>query len=185
MVDGIINDSKQRMQKVIELLKLEMNKLRTGRAHASLLEHIMVDYYGVPTPLSQVANVNVEDARTLAISPWDKGMVQKIEKAIQISELGLNPATTGTLIRVPLPPPTEARRKEMTKVVRNEGENARVSVRNIRRDANNRVKELLKSKDITEDDEKRAEERIQKMTDEFIKEVDHLVALKEKDLMEV
>lgn len=185
MIDDMINDSKQRMQKHIEALKHEMSKLRTGRAHTSLLDHIIVDYYGTPTPMNQVANITVEDARTLTISPWDKNMVQKIEKAILTSELGLNPATAGSLIRVPIPAPTESRRKEMTKVVRQEGETARVAVRNVRRDANNRCKELLKSRDITEDDDKRAQDRVQKLTDDCIKEIDHLVELKEKDLMEV
>jgi ribosome recycling factor len=185
----MINDTKKnaesRMQKSLETLKHELAKLRTGRAHPSLLEHITVDYYGSQVPINQVANVTAEDARTLAVSPWEKTMVGPIEKAIMTSDLGLNPATTGTLIRVPMPPLTEERRREMTKVVKHEGENAKVAIRNIRRDANAEVKTLLKDKQISQDDERRAEEEIQKLTDRYIVEVDKLVAAKEKDMMEV
>ncbi len=185
----MINDTKKnaesRMQKSLETLKHELAKLRTGRAHPSLLEHITVDYYGSQVPINQVANVTAEDARTLAVSPWEKTMVGPIEKAIMTSDLGLNPATTGTLIRVPMPPLTEERRREMTKVVKHEGENAKVAIRNIRRDANAEVKALLKDKQISQDDERRAEEEIQKLTDRYIVEVDKLVAAKEKDMMEV
>lgn len=185
MLDSIIADSKSRMQKSVDALKNELNKLRSGRAHPNLLEHIMVDYYGTPTPLTQVANVTVEDPRTLGVKPWEKKMVPVIEKAIMTSELGINPATSGDLIRIPLPPPTEARRKEMVKLVRSEGENAKVGVRNIRRDANTAVKDLLKAKDITEDEERKGEDRIQKLTDEFIREIDAVLDHKEKELMEV
>lgn len=185
MIEEIINDGTQRMDKAIVALKNEMNKLRSGRAHPSLLEHVMVDYYGNPTPIHQVANITVEDPRTLGITPWEKPMVPAIEKAIMTANLGLNPSTSGSIIRVPLPAMTEDRRKEMIKVLRSEAELARISVRNARRDANTSVKELLKSKDISEDDEKRAEDRIQKLTDKFVKEVDEILAKKEKDLMEV
>lgn len=185
----MINDTKKnaekRMQKSIDALKAELAKLRTGRAHPSLLEHITVDYYGSQVPLTQVANVTAEDARTLAVNPWEKSMVSVIEKAIMTSDLGLNPATTGTLIRVPMPALTEARRKEMIKVVRHEGENAKVAIRNVRRDANAEIKTLLKDKKISQDDERRGEEEMQKLTDRFIVEVDKLVQGKEKDMMEM
>ncbi|MGE0081826.1 MAG: ribosome recycling factor [Thiohalomonadaceae bacterium] len=185
----MINDTKknaeQRMQKSVETLKHELAKLRTGRAHPSLLEHVTVDYYGSQVPINQVANVTAEDARTLAISPWEKTMVGPIEKAIMTSDLGLNPATTGTLIRVPMPPLTEERRREMIKVVKHEGENAKVAIRNIRRDANAEVKALLKDKKISQDDERKAEEDIQKLTDRYIAEVDKVVQAKEKDMLEL
>lgn len=185
MIDEITKDAETRMGKSIEALKKELTKLRTGRAHPSLLDHITVDYYGSQVPLNQVANISVEDARTLGVSPWEKPMVPVIEKAILTSDLGLNPATSGNLIRVPMPALTEERRKDMTRVVRQEGENARVAIRNIRRDANSDFKDLLKEKEITEDEERKAEADIQKITDKYIAEVDAAVAAKEKDLMEI
>ncbi len=185
MIEKIITENTQRMDKAIASLKTELNKLRSGRAHPSLLEHVMVSYYGNDTPLSQVANITVEDPRTLGITPWEKTMIPVIEKAIMTANLGLNPATSGNIVRVPLPAMTEDRRKEMIKLVRQEAEHARVSVRNTRREANEAVKALLKDKDISEDDERRAEERIQKLTDKYVKEVDDILAKKEKDLMEV
>ncbi len=181
----IIKDSETRMQKSIETLKFSMSKLRTGRAHPSLLEHIRVDYYGTPTLLNQVANVTVGDARTLVITAWEKRMVPVIEKAIMTADLGLNPATAGEVIRVPLPALTEERRKDLTKIVRTEAETARVSIRNVRRDANNALKELLKKKEMTEDEERRLTDAVQKLTDKFSAEVDQLVTAKEKDLMAV
>lgn len=177
--------AESRMKKTIELLTSEFAKLRTGRAHPSLLEHIRVNYYGNEVPLSQAASVSVADARTLLISPWDKQMVSVIEKAIIAAQLGLNPLVAGTTIRVPLPPLSEERRKDMIKVARGEAENVRVSIRNIRRDLNNVQKEQLKKKLITEDEERRSQDEIQKITDRFIKEVDKLLAAKEADLLEV
>jgi ribosome recycling factor len=185
MLNDINHDAKSRMQKSIESLGAELAKLRTGRAHPSLLEHITLEYYGAPTPLSQVANINVQDARTLALTPWDKQMIPAIEKAIMNSDLGLNPVTAGEVIRIPMPPLTEERRKDLIKVVRQEGENARVAVRNIRRDANNTLKELLKDKDITEDEERRGQDSIQKLTDEFVAKIESLLSTKETDLMEI
>ncbi|MCW5588428.1 MAG: ribosome recycling factor [Legionellales bacterium] len=185
MIETLKQDVTQRMKKSVETFKNNLAKIRTGRAHPSLLEHITVLYYGNPSPLNQVASVTAADARSLMITPWEKNMVEPIEKAIMNADLGLNPVTVGMNIRVPLPALTEERRKEMTKVVRGEGEDAKVAVRNIRRDANNHLKELLKSKDITEDDQRRAEEAIQKMTDKHIAEIDALLATKEQELMEV
>lgn len=185
MINEIKKDADTRMGKSIEALKGELTKLRTGRAHTSLLDHITVEYYGNTTPLSQVASVTVSDARTLTVTPWEKNMVGPVEKAIMTSDLGLNPATSGTVIRVPLPALTEERRKDMIRIVRNEGEQAKVAIRNIRRDANSDIKALLKEKDITEDEERQAEEAIQKLTDKRIAEVDERVATKEKDLMEL
>ncbi len=185
MLNEIMNDAEKRMKKSLESLHLDFAKLRTGRAHPSLLDHIKVDYYGSEMPLSQVASVSVSDPRTLLVAPWEKQMVQVIEKAILTSDLGLNPATSGTNIRVPMPPLTEQRRKEMTKVVRSEAENAKVAIRNIRRDANQQLKELLKDKEISEDDDRRGQEKIQKVTDKYIAEVDHMLQEKEADLMEV
>lgn len=185
MINEVKNDAETRMKKSIEALKHELAKLRTGRAHPSLLDHVTVDYYGSEVPLSQVANVNAEDARTLSVAPWDKGMVKAVEKAIMTSDLGLNPATSGTVIRVPMPPLTEERRREMIKIVRNEGEGAKVAIRNIRRDANNDLKVKVKDKTITEDDERRAQEDIQKLTDRYVAEVDKLLEGKEKDLLEI
>jgi len=185
MIEDIKKDAETRMQKSIEALRQEFSKLRTGRAHTSLLDHIMVSYYGSDVPLNQVANVGVEDSRTLTITPWEKSMVQPIEKAIMTSDLGLNPATAGTVIRVPLPPLTEERRKDMVRVVRHEAEGAKVAVRNIRRDANHHIKELLKEKEISEDEDRRAEDAIQKLTDKYVAQVDELLAAKEEDLMSV
>lgn len=184
MIDEIQNDTQVRMRKSIEALKHEFAKIRTGRATPSLLEHITVEYYGNPTPLSQVAKVGVEDARTLSITPWEKTMIGPIEKAIMTSDLGLNPATAGTVIRVPMPPLTEERRRDLVKVVRHEAENGRVAVRNIRRDANNDLKSLVKDKAISEDEERRAQDSIQKLTDQSISEIDAMLAQKEKELME-
>lgn len=185
MLEKVIQEATQRMEKAVEALKGEFSKMRSGRAHPSLIEHIMVSYYGSDTPLKQVANITVEDSRTLGITPFDKSMFTVIEKAIMSADLGLNPATSGTIIRIPLPAMTEARRKEMIKMLKHEAEQTRVSVRNIRRDANTHVKELLKSKELTEDDEKRAEERVQKLTDKYIAEIETALAKKEKDLMEI
>ncbi len=185
MIEDIKKDADTRMHKSIEALRQEFSKLRTGRAHTSLLDHITVSYYGSDVPLSQVANVGVEDSRTLTITPWEKNMVQPIEKAIMTSDLGLNPATAGTVIRVPLPPLTEERRKDMVRLVRHEAEGAKVAIRNIRRDANHHIKELLKEKEISEDEDRRAEEEIQKLTDKYVAQVDELLAAKEADLMSV
>ncbi len=185
MLNEIKQDANKRMLKSIESLKVELAKIRTGRAHPSLLEHITVSYYGNETPLNQVANVSVADSRTLAIQPWEKNMIEPIEKAIMNSDLGLNPVTAGQIIRVPLPPLTEERRRELTKVVKAEVENAKVAVRNIRRDANNDFKDLLKDKEITEDDHRRAEDDIQKMTDKHVAEIDKILEHKEEELMAV
>jgi len=185
MVEAIKQESEQRMQKSIKALQDELAKLRTGRAHASLLDHIHVESYGSPVPLSHVASISVTDNRTLTVTPWDKTMVAPVEKAIRSSDLGLNPATVGQAIRVPLPPLTEERRKDLTKVVKSEGENAKVAIRNIRRDAMQHLKDLLKDKAIGEDDERRAEETIQKLTDKYIAEVDKTVLAKETELMSI
>lgn len=182
---SVLKDAESKMQKGIEAYKQAMSKLRTGRASPSLLEHLRVDYYGNMVPLSQVSNVTVGDARTLVITPWEKKMTPVIEKAIMTSDLGLNPVTSGELIRVPLPAITEERRKEFIKLVRNEAETARVSIRNLRRDANTAIKELLKNKTIAEDEERRLTDATQKLTDKFINEVDVLLAAKEKDLMAI
>ncbi len=185
MLNKIRSNAEERMGKSVQAFQDELTKLRTGRAHPSLLEHIKVDYYDTPTPLNQVANVTVEDARTLMVTPWEKPMIAKIEKAILTSDLGLNPNTAGTIIRVPLPPLTEERRKSLAKVVRDEAEKARVSVRNIRREANQDFKDLQKAKDITEDDQRRAETDMQQLTDKYIANIDKLSQEKEKDLMSV
>ncbi|GAA0660527.1 MULTISPECIES: ribosome recycling factor [Rheinheimera] len=185
MINDILKDSKTRMEKSVEALKSQLSKIRTGRAHPSLLDGIQVSYYGANTPLRQVANVSVEDARTLTISVFDKTLIQPVEKAILQSDLGLNPMSAGTTIRVPLPPLTEERRRDLVKVVRNEAEGARVAVRNIRRDANADLKTLLKDKEIGEDDERKAADEVQKLTDAFVKKVDEVLADKEKELMEV
>jgi ribosome recycling factor len=178
-------EAEARMHKAIEALKAGLDKIRTGRANPALLEHVMVDYYGSRTPLNQVANVSVGDARTLTVTPWDKGMVQAIEKAIAESGLGLNPAAAGQTIRVPMPVLTEERRKDLGKVVRTEGEAAKVAVRNARRDANNALKESLKKKEFSEDEEKRAQDAIQKLTDRYVADVDRLVDAKAKDLLAI
>jgi ribosome recycling factor len=185
MIDDIKKDAAGRMAKSVESLKDDLAKVRTGRAHPSLLDHLTVPYYGSDVPLKQVANVGVEDARTLTVQPYEQQMVQAVEKAIMESDLGLNPNSAGTLIRVPMPPLTEERRRDMTKIVRHEAEQARVAVRNIRRDANHDLKSLVKDKLISEDDERRGQEIIQKLTDQHVKEVDELLEVKEKDLMSV
>lgn len=185
MIDDIKKDAAERMGKSVDALGHELAKVRTGRAHPSLLDHITVSYYGTDTPLNQVANVTVDDARTLAVTPWEKTMVQPVEKAIMNSDLGLNPNTAGTVIRVPLPPLTEERRKDLIRVVRAEAEQSRVAIRNIRRDANSELKSLVKEKLISEDDEHRGQEIIQKLTDQHVKEVDEVLAEKEKDLMSI
>ncbi|MBI1421972.1 MAG: ribosome recycling factor [Gammaproteobacteria bacterium] len=185
MLNDIKKDAETRMAKSIESLRTELTKLRTGRAHTSLLDHVTVEYYGSQVPINQVANVNVGDARSLTVVPWEKKMVPVVEKAIMNSNMGLNPVTAGDVIRVPLPALTEERRRDMTKVVRAEGEGARVAIRNIRRDVLSDIKELLKDKEITEDEERRAQDDVQKITDKYIAEVDKLVEAKEKDLMEI
>jgi len=185
MTDAIKNSSEARMKKTIEALQTELTKLRTGRAHPSLLDHVRVAYYGNEVPISQVASITVGDSRTLLVTPWEKPMTQAIEKAIMTADLGLNPASAGKVIRVPLPPLTKERHKEMAKLVKNEAENARVSIRNARRDANNSLKDLVKKKEISEDDEKRAQDVIQKITDKYIAEVEKICQGKEKELMEV
>jgi ribosome recycling factor len=185
MIEAIKKDAESRMKKSLEVLATNFNKIRTGRAHPSILDGIMVSYYGTDTPLSQVANVSVEDARTLAISPWERSLVPDIEKAIMKSDLGLNPATQGELIRVPMPALTEETRKGFIKQARNEAEGGRVSVRNIRRDALAQVKTLLKDKDIGEDDDRKAQDDIQKITDKHIQEIDKSLQAKETDLMEI
>jgi len=184
-VEDIKKDSDVRMTKSLDTLKNDLAKVRTGRAHPGLLENVRVDYYGTKSPLNQLANISVTDARTLTVTPYDKGATQSIEKSIRESDLGLNPVPAGGVIRVPLPALTEERRKELGKHVRGEGENAKVAIRNVRRDANQHLKELLKKKLITEDDDKRAEEAVQKSTDKYIAEVDKLVAAKEKEIMQV
>lgn len=185
MIDEILKDADSRMGKSVESLKQELTKIRTGRAHPSLLDQVSVDYYGSDTPINQVANVNVEDSRTLVVTPWEKSMVQAVEKAIMNSDLGLNPATAGTVIRIPMPPLTEERRRDLVKVVKGEAEGGRVAIRNIRRDANSDFKDLLKEKEITEDEARNAEDDVQKLTDKYVAQVDEVLAAKEKELMEV
>ncbi|MDH3979975.1 MAG: ribosome recycling factor [Gammaproteobacteria bacterium] len=185
MIKEIVQDAGKRMTKSIEALKTSLSRVRTGRAHPSLLDHLRVDYYGSDVPISQVANIGVEDARTLTVTPWEKPMVQVVEKAILSSDLGLNPATAGTVIRIPMPPLTEETRRDLVKVVRHEGESAKVAIRNIRRDANSDFKELLKEKEISEDEEHRAEDDIQKLTDQRVAEVDKVIENKESELMAI
>lgn len=185
MIEDIIRDAENRMKKSVESLQTELTKLRTGRAHPSLLTPIHVSYYGSQVPLSQVANVTIGDPRTLVVAPWEKTMVQAVEKAIIDAGLGLNPVTAGMSIRVPLPPLTEERRRDLAKMVKAEAEQAKVAVRNVRRDANHDCKTLLKEKEITEDDNKKAEDRIQKLTDQYIHKLDQLAQEKEKELMEI
>ena len=185
MLDELKKDATQRMAKCVQQFQADLKKLRTGRAHPSLVENLKVDYYGTESPLQQLANISIEDARTLVVSPWDKGAVQAIEKAIYKSELGLTPNTAGTVIRVPLPPLTEERRRDVTKVARQDAEAAKVAVRNVRRDALRDVKDLLKEKMIGQDDEKRAQEDIQKLTDRHVAEIDQVLAAKEKEIMQV
>jgi len=185
MIEDIKKDAEKRMKKSVESLHTEMAKIRTGRAHPSLLDHVMVDYYGSPTAIKNVANINVEDARTLVVAPWEKSMVGPIEKAIMNSDLGLNPATAGTVMRVPMPALTEERRRDLIKVVKHEAENARVAIRNIRRDANGDIKDLLKEKDISEDEARKGEDAIQKLTDKYIALVEVELEAKEKEMMEI
>jgi ribosome recycling factor len=185
MLDDIKKDATQRMQKCVATFRDQLKKLRTGRAHTSLIEHIKVDYYGTETPLNQVANIATEDARTLTVTPWEKSMVQPIEKAILKSDLGLNPNTAGQIIRINMPAMTEERRRDITKIVRSEAEAARVSVRNVRREVMSELKEMLKEKLIAQDDDRRAQEEIQKLTDKHVAEIDHAMAEKEKELMHV
>lgn len=185
MINDIKKDADARMKKSVEALNANFHKIRTGRAHPSLLDAVTVEYYGSEMPLNQVASVNVEDARTLAVVPWEKSMVPKVEKAIMTSDLGLNPATAGSVIRVPLPPLTEETRRNYIKQARGEAENARVAIRNVRRDANGDLKSLLKEKEITEDDERHAIDEIQKLTDKYVAEIDKLLETKEHDLLQV
>ncbi|MBT8420908.1 MAG: ribosome recycling factor [Gammaproteobacteria bacterium] len=185
MIEDVKSDAQVRMKKSLEMLAGAFRKIRTGRAHTNLLDHVMVPYYGSDTPLNQVASVAVGDHRTLTVTPWDTKIVPAVEKAIMNSDLGLNPITAGNVMRIPLPPLTEERRRDMTRTVRQEAEAARVAIRNIRRDANHTLKILVKEKTITEDDERHAEEHVQKLTDKSIKEIDELLRLKESDLMEI
>lgn len=185
MLDDVKLTAEDKMQKSIESLKGNLQKIRTGRAHTGLLDHVMVEYYGSMMPVNQVANVNLGDAHTIHVQPFEKDMVAKVEKAIRDSDLGLNPATNGNLIRVPMPMLTEERRRDLTKIVRSEGENAKVAIRNVRRDANDALKKLLKDKEITEDDERRAQDEVQKLTDHAVAEIDNMLQAKEADLMAV
>jgi ribosome recycling factor len=185
MLDDIKKDAVARMGKCVQTFQAELKKLRTGRAHPSLVEHLKVEYYGSEVPLQQVASISVEDGRTLVISPWEKTVVQAIEKAIFKSDLGLNPMTAGTVIRVPMPPLTEERRRDITKVLRHDAENARVAVRNVRRDVMTDIKELMKEKMISQDDERRAEGEVQKLTDKYVAEIDQVLAAKEKEVMQI
>ena len=185
MIADIKKAAEQKMQKSLEALKVDLGKVRTGRAHTGLLDHVTVDYYGAPTLISQVANVNLADARTISVAPWEKKMLSVVEKAIRNSDLGLNPVTVGEMIRVPMPPLTEERRRDLTKVVKHEAETARVAMRNIRRDANAHLKDLLKEKKIAEDDERRGQDEIQKLTDRHIAEIDKLLQAKETELMAI
>ncbi len=185
MIADVKKSAEQKMQKSVETLKTDLGKVRTGRAHAGLLDHVRVDYYGTPTPINQVAGVNLIDARTIGVSPYEKKTVGAIEKAIRDADLGLNPSTQGDLIRVPMPSLTEERRRDLTKVVKAEAENARVAIRNVRRDSLAQLKELQKAKSISEDDERRAQDEIQKLTDRHVSEIDKLLALKESELMAV
>ena len=185
MIADVKKTADQKMHKTLDALKGDLSKVRTGRAHAGLLDHVTADYYGTPTPIPQMANVTLLDARTIGVTPWEKKMVSVIEKAIRDSDLGLNPATVGETVRVPMPALTEERRKELIKVVRHEGENARVAVRNVRRDAIHQLKELLKQKKVAEDEERRAQDEVQKLTDRYIAEIDKALQQKEADLMAV
>lgn len=185
MIAELKKTADHKMQKSLEALKVDLQKIRTGRAHTGLLDHVMVDYYGSPVPVNQVANITLVDARTLGVQPWEKNMVQKVEKAIRDSDLGLNPASQGDLIRVPMPALTEERRKEMIKVVKHEGEGAKVAIRNLRRDAIAHLKDALKKGEIPEDDERKAQDDVQKLTDKYIVEVDKMLAAKEAELMQI
>ena len=185
MISELKETAEHKMQRSIESLKADLGKIRTGRAHTGLLDHVHVDYYGNPVPINQVANVTLLDARTIGVQPWEKPMIAKVEKAIRDSDLGLNPASQGDIIRVPMPALTEERRRDLIKVVKHEGENAKVAIRNLRRDANAHLKEALKKKEVSEDDERRAQEDVQRLTDRYVAEVDRLLAEKEKDLLAV
>jgi len=185
MISDIKKNVEQKMAKSLEALRLDLGKIRTGRAHTGILDHVMVDYYGSPTAINQVANITLTDARTIGVQPYEKNMIGPIEKAIRDSDLGLNPATNGELIRVPLPMLTEERRRDLIKVVKSEGEDAKVAVRNLRRDANEQLKKLLKDKEVGEDDERRAQDDVQKLTDRFVLEIDKALQAKEVDLMAV
>lgn len=185
MIADIKKNVEQKMRKSLEALKNDLGKIRTGRAHTGLLDHVTVDYYGSPTPVNQVANVTLVDARTIGVQPYEKNMVGPIEKAIRDSDLGLNPATHGDLIRVPMPMLTEERRRDLIKVVKGEGENAKVAVRNVRREANEQLKKLLKEKKVSEDDERRAQDDVQKLTDRFVAEIDKMLQAKEADLLAI
>ncbi|MCX7167214.1 MAG: ribosome recycling factor [Rhodocyclales bacterium] len=185
MIPELKKTSEQKMQKSLEALKADLGKVRTGRAHTGILDHVQVDYYGSPVPITQVANVTLIDARTIGVQPWEKPMVGKVEKAIRDSDLGLNPSSQGELIRVPMPALTEERRRDLIKVIKHEGENAKVAIRNLRRDAIAHLKEALKKKEIAEDDERRALDDMQKLTDRYVAEVDRALADKEKDLMAI
>jgi ribosome recycling factor len=185
MLEDFKKDAVSRMGKCVTQFQADLKKMRTGRAHPSLIEHLKVDYYGSDVPLQQVASIAVEDGRTLVVSPWEKSMVQPIEKAIHKSDLGLNPMTAGTIIRIPMPPLTEERRREFTKVIRQDAEGARVAVRNVRRDVMSDIKEALKDKLISQDDERRAETEVQKLTDKHVADIDQLLAAKEKEIMQV
>ena len=185
MIADIKKSAEQKMIKTLETLKADLGKVRTGRAHTGLLDHVMVDYYGTPTPINGVANVTLLDARTIGVTPWDKKMVAVVDKAIRESDLGLNPATMGETVRVPMPALTEERRRDLIKVVHKEAESARVAVRNIRREANNQLKDLLKQKKLAEDAERRAQDEVQKLTDRFVAEIDKALAVKEADLIAV
>jgi|SRR5688572_6604299 len=184
-VADVRKSAEQRMHKSIEALKADLGKVRTGRAHTGLLDHIVVDYYGTPTPIPQIGSVSLLDARTLAVTPWEKKLLQAVEKAIRDSDLGLNPASDGERVRVPMPALTEERRRDLIKVVRHEAENARVAIRNIRRDANTHLKDMLKKKEVPEDEERRAQDDVQKLTDRFISEIDKILQQKEADLLAV
>jgi ribosome recycling factor len=185
MLDDIKKDAQVRMAKCVQTFQADLKKLRTGRAHPSLIEHLKVDYYGSDVPLQQVASISVEEGRTLVVSPWEKSLVQPIEKAIHKSDLGLNPLTAGTVIRISMPPLTEERRRDLTKVVRHDAENARIAVRNVRRDVMADIKEMLKEKLISQDDERRAETEVQKLTDKHVADIDQALAAKEKEIMQV
>ena len=185
MIADIKKSAEQKMAKSLEALKHDLGKVRTGRAHAGILDHVLVDYYGTMTAIPKVANVTLADARTITVQPWEKKLAHTIEKAIRDSDLGLNPSTSGDTIRVPMPALTEERRRDLIKVVRHEAENARVAVRNVRREANEHLKKLLKDHKVAEDDERRAQDEVQKLTDKYVAEVDHALAEKEKDLMQV
>lgn len=185
MIAEVKKNAEQKMVKSVESLKTDLGKVRTGRAHPGILDHLQVDYYGSPTPLTQVANITLIDARTIGVTPWEKKMAGVIEKAIRDSDLGLNPSTTGELVRVPMPSLTEERRRDLIKVVRGEGENAKIAVRNVRRDGNAELKTLLKDKKVAEDEERRAQDDIQKLTDRFIAEIDKMLQVKEAELLAV